>query len=112
MAKAGEARMESRRRARIDERSRIFKAMAHPARLLMVEELGRGRRSVRELTRLVGADISTVSKHLSVLKRVGIVWPEKRGNRVFYHLRCPCVLEFFQCVEAVLAEGARMAESL
>jgi len=69
----------------------------------MVEELGRGERCVCELTEMVGADISTVSKHLALLKEAGIVQDERRGTQIFYSLRCPCILEFFTCVESVLA---------
>jgi ArsR family transcriptional regulator len=51
---------------------------------------------------MVGADVSTVSKHLSVLRQAGIVYDDKRGNQVFYRLRVPCILNFFGCVESVL----------
>lgn len=95
--------MDRTRQARLDARAKIVKAMAHPSRLLIVEELADGRRSVGDLTALVGADISTVSKHLAILKDVGIVRDERQGTTVFYSLRCPCVLNFFSCVESVLA---------
>ncbi len=81
-----------------------MKALAHPSRLFIVDELSRGERCVCELTEMIGADISTVSKHLSVLKNVGIVENEKRGLQVFYRLRTPCVLNFFRCLESILAE--------
>ena len=48
--------------------------------------------------------MSTVSKHLYVLKSAGIVRDDKRGVQVFYRLRVPCILNFFGCVEAVLEE--------
>ena len=89
--------------ARYEARARIVKAMAHPARLLMVDELSHGERCVCELTDLVGSDISTVSKHLSVLKNAGIVQDEKRGSQVFYSLKVPCIMNFFNCVEAVIS---------
>jgi len=43
--------------------------------------------------------MSTVSRHLSVLKNAGIVQDEKRGNQVFYRLRVRCILGFFDCFE-------------
>ena len=52
---------------------------------------------------MVGADISTVSKHLTILKAAGLVGDERRGKQVFYSLRTPCVLSFFGCVETVLS---------
>jgi DNA-binding transcriptional ArsR family regulator len=90
-----------------EQRALVLKAMAHPSRLMMIDELSRGERCVCDLTRLVGADISTVSKHLAVLKRGGIVQDEKRGQQVFYRLKVPCVLGFFQCIESVLRAGAQ-----
>lgn len=84
------------------ERADVLKSLAHPSRLLMVEELSRGERCVCDLTELVGADISTVSKHLAVLKKAGIVSDERRGVQVYYRLNAPCVLNFFHCVESVL----------
>jgi DNA-binding transcriptional ArsR family regulator len=92
-----------------EQRAQVLKAMAHPSRLLMIDELSRGERCVCDLTKLVGADISTVSKHLAVLRRVGIVEDEKRGQQVFYRLKVPCVLGFFHCVESVLQASAMKA---
>jgi len=96
-----------RTKAAVEARAKIIKALAHPTRLFMVDELSRGERCVCDLTEMVGADMSTVSKHLSVLKGAGIVRDDKRGAQVFYRLRVPCILDFFGCVEAVLAEAAR-----
>lgn len=83
-------------------RARVMKALGHPTRLFMVDELSRGERCVAELTDMVGADMSTVSKHLTVLKDAGLVADEKRGVQVFYRLKTPCVVNFFECIDAVL----------
>jgi len=96
-------------RSGFEERAEILKALAHPSRLIVVDELSRGERCVCELTECVGADISTVSKHLSLLKDAGIVDCQKRGVKVFYRLRVPCVLNFFTCVEAVREDKERRA---
>lgn len=88
-------------------RARIIKSLAHPARLLMVQTLTEGERCVCELTGIVGSDMSTVSKHLSLLKNAGIIQDEKRGNQVFYKLKTPCVLNFLGCVERVLEESRK-----
>jgi ArsR family transcriptional regulator len=89
------------------ERARVMKALAHPSRLFIVDELSRGERCVCELTEMIGADVSTVSKHLAVLRQAGLVLDERRGVQIFYRLRVPCILNFFGCVEAVLEETAR-----
>jgi ArsR family transcriptional regulator len=99
--------MEAKTQGRMVARAKIIKAMAHPTRLFIVDELSRGDRCVCELTEMIGADTSTVSKHLSILRNAGIVEDEKRGLQVFYSLKVPCVLHFFGCVEAVLESSAK-----
>ena len=92
---------------KFEERARIIKAMAHPSRLFIIDELSRREHCVCELRDMIGADISTVSKHLSVLKQAGIVEDEKRGLQVWYKLRVPCILNFFGCVEDVLKSNIK-----
>jgi ArsR family transcriptional regulator len=99
--------MDAKTKQKYEARAQIIKAMAHPSRLFIVDELSRGERCVCELRDMIGADISTISKHLSVLKGAGILEDEKRGLQVFYHLRVPCILNFFGCVEDVLVANAR-----
>lgn len=99
--------MDARTQARFEARARVFKALSHPSRLYMVDVLSHGERCVCELTGMVGADMSTVSKHLAVLKSAGIVADEKRGMQVFYRLKMRCVLRFFDCVSEVIAHSAR-----
>jgi len=87
--------MHAKTRARYEARARVMKALAHPTRLFIVDQLADGERCVCELTDLIDADVSTVSKHLSVLRDAGIVADDKRGNQVFYSLRVPCVLNWY-----------------
>ncbi len=91
------------------EWARVLKALGNEARLMIVDRLNEGECSVGELTRLVGLDQSTVSKHLTVLRNHGIVADRRQGNVVYYRLRTPCVLGFFACAGRVLDESrARM----
>ena len=76
----------------------VIKAMAHPTRLLILNSLKKRETCVCELRDLVGDDISTVSKHLLVLKNAGLVAARREGNWLHYRLTCPCVLEFAACV--------------
>ncbi len=87
--------------AQFKAQAQVFKALAHPGRLLMLDELSRGERCVCELAALVGSEMPTVSRHLSQLKHAGIVDDEKRGAKVFFRLVTPCVMNFFQCVASV-----------
>ena len=101
--------MNDKTKKSFEARAAIIKALAHPTRLLIVDELSRQERCVCELREKVGDDMSTVSKHLSILKQVGIVADEKRGLQVWYRLKVPCILNFFGCVESVLKANARSA---
>lgn len=84
------------------KQSLVLKALAHPARLAMVDHLQKGPATAGDLTRLVGSDQSTVSKHLSVLKSQGIVDDQREGNSVVYTLLTPCVRDFFTCACKVM----------
>ena len=95
------------RKNHLTARATVLKALAHPTRLFIIEELEKEERCVCDLTEMIGADVSTVSKHLSVLKQAGVVVDDKRGNQVFYQLRVPCILNFFGCVESVLESQLR-----
>ena len=85
-------------------RADIFKALGHPARLAMVIELGRGERCVCDLQEVVGSDMSTVSKHLSVLRAAGLVEYDQRGKQMFYSLRLRCAVDFVHCVDRAIGE--------
>ena len=99
--------MKSTLKTRHEARAKIIKAMAHPSRLLIIEELSKRKCCVNELTKMIGSDTSTVSKHLSVLKNAGLVTDEKRANSIFYSLRCPCIMDFVTCVEDVISTNAK-----
>lgn len=84
------------------QQAMLLKALAHPSRLAMVEALGSGEHCVCELQQLVGSDMSTISKHLTVLKRAGVVADRREGVQIYYHLRIPCILQVFSCVATVM----------
>lgn len=96
-------------RQRLTRRAAILKSLAHPSRLLIIEMLEEAPRCVGELTEAVGADITTVSKHLSVLKRAGLVRDEKHGTYSEYSLVCDCVSHLVDCIEEGM--DARSAET-
>ena len=96
--------MDDGRRMELDRRAEVISALAHASRLIIVEELEAGDRSVGALTDAVGSDMSTVSRHLSVLRSAGIVSSSRDGNRIIYHLQTPCITSFFDCVQRVIDE--------
>jgi ArsR family transcriptional regulator len=104
--------MDSKEQLRYQAKANVLKALAHPSRLWIAEKLSDGEKCVCELVEGIGADFSTVSKHLTILKNAGLVSVEKRGKQQFYSLKVPCVLKFMNCVEAVLARQAEEHLSL
>jgi DNA-binding transcriptional ArsR family regulator len=98
--------MKSTKFQKYEARASVIKAMAHPTRLLIIDELSKHERCVGEITAMVGADKSTVSKHLLVLKNAGLIEDEKRGQMVYYTLTCACITKFFSCIETVLQDRA------
>jgi DNA-binding transcriptional ArsR family regulator len=98
--------MDDKQRAIFGAQADVLKALAHPTRLFIVDQLSRGEKNVGDLTGMIRSDVSTVSKHLSVLKNAGIIKDNKRGTQVFYTLGMPCVLNFFSCVESVIKSKA------
>lgn len=83
-------------------RAKIAKALAHPSRLMLVDLLQHRELCVNDLTEAVGADQSTVSKHLGILKEVGLVSHRKEGTMHLYRVTCGCLDGFFDCLEKML----------
>ena len=85
-------------------RTEILKALAHPARLAMVDALRSGERRVCELQQLVGSALPTVSRHLSVLRATGLLACRREGAQIYYRLLVPCVVDMFRCLDQALLE--------
>lgn len=88
-------------------RAAILKAIAHPARIIMLEALKAGELCVNDLHELLDVDQSVVSRHLAQLKRAGIVGERRAGTKIIHHLACPCILQALECTVGVLKSGPR-----
>ncbi len=99
--------IDERERNLAESRARVIKALGHPTRIYIVSRLAEGDVSVGVLTESVGVDVSTVSKHLSLLKAAGVLTDRKEGNKVLYSLVCPCIMQFIHCVDDVIVKDAR-----
>ena len=64
----------------------VYKALAHPARLRIVAMLRGGELCVCQVTAVLGLAASTVSAHLTELRRAGVVVERKEGRGVAYRL--------------------------
>jgi len=94
--------MDKKTRQALAMKAEIFKAMGHPTRLFMLEVLSEGPRCVCELQEMIGADMSTISKHLTIMRNVGLVDSEKQGTKVIYRSTIGCLRSFSKCLETVI----------
>jgi ArsR family transcriptional regulator len=90
----------------------VLKALGNPVRLIVVQALSEGDLSAGDLNRRVPVRQPTLSRHLTVLKKAGIVTERRAGPRVIHHLETPCILRAFGDAEEVLRSHARRRDRL
>ena len=93
-------------------KAELFKALAHPARVRVLEVLIDGERSVGELQPLVGIELSHLSQQLGVLRRAGLVTSRKERSSVFYALRDPLVGELLSVAKQLLLTALAQTRDL
>ena len=82
-------------------RAKVFKALADPLRLRIIEFLREGENCVCEIFPHVGIAQPLASRHLKILKNCGLVRDRKEGNRRFYSVTDP---EIFKVIDAIAPE--------
>lgn len=90
---------ESLNREVLENRTRMLKALSHPSRLLIIDALKDGEKCVCELQVLVGTDLSTVSRHLTLMKNAGLLSDRKVGLNVYYKLKMLCINDFLASLD-------------
>src|SRR4051794_9363603 len=71
----------------------IFKTLAHPTRIHIIETLRAGELSVGAILNEVKVEQANLSQHLSVLRQSHIVLTRKEANQVLYSLRDPLLID-------------------
>jgi DNA-binding transcriptional ArsR family regulator len=87
-----------------------FRALGDPSRLAILNHLMSGERGVQDLLAETGLSQTNLSRHLGVLRHVGIVERRSEGNRAFYRIGDPCWVEVCDVVCGSLA--SQLAENL
>jgi ArsR family transcriptional regulator len=90
----------------------LFRALAHPARIRVLEVLADGESSVGELQPLVGIEASHLSQQLGVLRRAGLVTTRKVGSSVFYALRDDELVQLLASAKRVLIHSLAESQDL
>ena len=82
----------------------LWRALARPKRLEILELLGRGEQNVGELARTMGALPVSVSQELAPLRRVGVVETRRAGKSVYYRLATPRLIAVFELLAEVMRD--------
>lgn len=95
----------SRQRPLYEIKANLFKGLAHPLRIRILEILSAAPEvSVTQMLDDMGLEASHLSQHLAVLRRYGLVVSERRASVVFYSLAYPQVSELLRVARTLLAE--------
>jgi ArsR family transcriptional regulator len=83
-------------------KAELFRSLGHPARIRILELLVDGEQPVSRLLEEMGLEPSTLSQHLAVVKRTGLVESSRKGNAVTYRLVDDSVVQFLAAARTVL----------
>jgi ArsR family transcriptional regulator len=84
-------------------KAELFKALAHPARIRILEHLRSGERTVSELQALLELESSTVSQQLAILRSRSIVEGRKQGTSVYYRVPDPLIFDLLDVARRIFA---------
>ena len=82
----------------------MCRTFTHPTRIALLEAIGEGERSVSDLVEECGIAQSTVSQHLAVLRRLGVVETRKQGTSVHYRVADHRILMACRLMRSVLLD--------
>ncbi len=82
----------------------IGKALCAPARLVILNVLCQGERTVEVLAGHAGLSVANASQHLQVLRRANLVESERQGNKIIYRVADRNVVGFFTSMKELAAE--------
>ena len=87
-------------------KANLFKALAHPARIRVLEivSVADGPTPVSDILEQTGLEATLLSQHLAVLKRHRVVEAQRVGNAVYYQLAHPKISELLVIARAFLAD--------
>jgi DNA-binding transcriptional ArsR family regulator len=90
----------------------LFKALAHPGRVRILELLAEGERTIGELAAETGLELSHLSQQVTVLRRVGVVDGRRVKNTVICSLRDPQTAELLAVARRMLTRTLRDDQDL
>ena len=95
-----------------DAKADLFKALAHPARVRVLELLAEREHTIGELAEATGLELSHLSQQVSVLRRAGIVDSRRARSNVICALRDPQTAELLAVARRLLRRSLRDGQAL
>ena len=95
-----------------DATAELFKALAHPARVRVVELLAGGEQTIGELAEQAGLELSHLSQHVTILRRTGLVDSRRVRTTVVCTLRDPQTAELLAVARRLIGSNARHGQTL
>jgi ArsR family transcriptional regulator len=93
-------------------KAELFKAIGHPVRVRILEQLVLGERSVGALAETLQAEIAGISQQLAVLRRAGVVVTRRDGTTVYYSLRDPGMVELLAVARRMLVANLQDSRAM
>ena len=93
-------------------KAELFKALGHPLRVQVLEQLVGGERSVGSLADALGSELSSLSQQLGVLRRAGVVTTRREGNTIFYALRDRGMIDLLEVAKRMLVANLQDSHAL
>lgn len=84
--------------------ARVCKALADPTRLLIINGLRNGPRSVGEIAEALEISQPNASRHLALLRDRGVVTTQRVGSNIFYELTSPKIVRAVDLLREFMSE--------
>lgn len=95
---------------RFQEAAQLFKALAHPARLAILEVLRNGEECVCHMEGVLGFRQAYLSQQLAVLRETGILQDRREGWNIYYRIVREDVLDILNAIRSILPEQTQPSD--
>jgi DNA-binding transcriptional ArsR family regulator len=93
-------------------KAELFKALSHPNRIWILELLREGEKNVSQLQLELGAEGSTVSQQLAILRMKNLVDTRRAGTVIYYRLRDPQIDDLLDAARRIFEAHVVQLQSM
>lgn len=90
---------------RLERKSSILKGVAHPVRIAIAEMLEDKEICACEIAEKFSIDRTSVSKHLALMTKLGILEVRRDAQNMYYTLKMKCLISVLKCIDGVIERG-------